>query len=119
MNSHQRLVTQIPLWELWTDRGPLAVTRIRSLAMSDLAVALHAGPLLGPARFVIADIGKPLQWLDSFQKLAFLHDEATGRIVDPSAADVRLADFPGEYCFAVSEWRDDSSAPIYLFERYH
>ena len=120
MDPSQRVVTQMPLRELWTDRGPLAVTRLRSLGASDLAVALHAGPLLSPTRFVVADIGKPSQWLDSAQALAFWRDQASGRIVDPSAAGFRLDDFSGEHCFTASEWRHGvSDAPIYLFERHH
>jgi hypothetical protein len=120
MDPLHRVVTQIPLSELWTIRGPFAATRVRSVGPSDLAVDLHSRPILRKTRFVVADVGRPLEWLDPIGIVAFLRDHIPGRIVDPSAPGFRLNDFPGQFCFVVSEWAEqDSDSPIYVFERHH
>ena len=120
MDPRHRVVTQIPLSELWTIRGPLAATRVRPVGPSDLGVDMHSRPILKQTRFVVAEVGKPLQWLDPISIVAFLRDRIPGRIVDPSAPSFRLNDFPGQFCFVVSEWAEqDSDSPIYVFELHH
>jgi hypothetical protein len=120
MKPEQRIVTQFPLRELWTSRGQLAAERGRALGASDLAVSLQERPILGGARFAIADVGHPLRWLDAGEFLDFWEREARGRIVSPEQARFRLDDYSGEYCFTVHEWHDaESEMPILVFERHH
>jgi hypothetical protein len=120
MDYRQRVVLQIPLQELWTERGPLQAVRQRRLSQPDLAVAFGSGPMLAPARLVVADVGLPLRWLDTAEVIPFWRKQAQGRIVDPATNGFRLEDFPGEFCFIASEWREPNSvAPIYLFEHHH
>lgn len=120
MNPEQRIVTQLPLTELWTSHGPLTATRLRVLAASDLAVFLRERSILKGTRFVVADVGYPLRWLDSVQFLAFWESDARGRLVDPVVKYFQLEDFPGAICFTVHEWRSgQSDAPILVFERHH
>lgn len=120
MDHSKKIVTHIPLVEIWSPRGPLVAKRIRYLDASDTATALARGKMLSPTRLAVADLGVPLHWLDPVEIPTFWENEARGRIVDPSAARFRLDEYPGEYCFTVSEWREpESSSPIYVFERHH
>jgi hypothetical protein len=120
MRFDQRVVTQIPLQELWTDRGEIQATRGRQLGRGDVATFLHREPLLSGTTFAVADVGSALRWLDPPALLAFWKEEARGRIVEASASGFRLEDYPGGFCFIVTEWhRADSQHPILLFERHH
>lgn len=120
MAPEQRIVTQLPLRELWTSRGRLTAERGRALGASDLAVLLHEGPILKGVRFVVADVGHQLRWLDAGEFLEFWQHDARGRIVDPEQARFQLDDYPGSYCFTVHEWHDKASeAPLLVFEHHH
>jgi hypothetical protein len=120
MKPEQRIVTQLPLRELWTSRGLLAAERGRALGASELAVLLQERPMQEGTRFVVADVGHPLQWLGAEAFLEFWRYEARCRIVDPGQAGFRLEDYRGHYCFTVHEWRAEGvEAPILVFERHH
>ena len=47
--------------------------------------------------------------------------EVKVRLVEPDkdGGVFRLEDFPGEYCFIASEWRDGAEASVILLEKYH
>jgi hypothetical protein len=56
VNFAHRIVTRMPLTELWTSEGPLVARR------GERAAAAEIEPLLqGGASFVVADVGKPLR----------------------------------------------------------
>jgi len=120
MKPDERIVTQIPMRELWTDRGPLTVARGQSLGPADVAAVLQTHKITTELRFAVADVGHPLRWLDPVEFVAFWKTDARGRVVGAEATAIRLEDFPGEQCYVVSEWREvNSEAPILLFERHH
>jgi hypothetical protein len=116
MDTKLRIVTNIPLTELWNDSGMLAHVRRQLLGFSDVAVHLRSES----TRFVVADLGKPLQWIGR-SPLLQLTQEIQGRIVEPAATErgFRLEDFPGEYAYIASEWSAEQSPSIVLLERYH
>lgn len=57
MDPALRIVTRLPLAELWTERGPVAATRERLLGRAEVKSLLQAGPV----QFVVADCGKALR----------------------------------------------------------
>jgi hypothetical protein len=120
MDPAKRIVTQLPLRELWDARGPRPATRLRALAASDVAALLRVNPLLPPARFVLVNGGQPLRWLDLDEMLVFWRETARARIVDPAEQGFRLEDFPGEFCYIASEWHEEGvEAPIVVLKQYH
>ena len=120
MRPDQRIVTQIPLQELWTARGPLTAERLRTLGPSDLAIYLNSKPMLRDVAYIVADMGHPLHWMNGPEFLSFWKSDARGRVVEADATAFPLADFPDEYCYVVSEWRAvEPETRLVLFERHH
>jgi hypothetical protein len=116
VRPEQRVVTQLPLDELWTDRGALRATRVCELSAAEIADLLRWGPI----RFVVANGGLPLDWIPVEQRYEFWKSQVKMRLVDPAAERFRLEDFPGEYCYAASEWKADEVAePIVLLSTFH
>ena len=116
MRHEQRIVTQLPLDELWTDQGPLQATRVRELGAADITDLLR----LGPVRFVVANVGGRLEWVPVEQRYEFWKSQVKMRLVDPAVEGFRLEDFPGEYCYSASEWKaDELEEPIVLLSRFH
>jgi len=94
----QRVVTRLPLSELWDDTGQVAADRRRDLTAADILDLLRAGPV----RFVVANVDHPLRWLPIGECFRFWKAEVQTRVADPGG--VCLEDFPGGYCYFASEW---------------
>lgn len=113
MDSSLRIVIQIPLCELWNDLGVVATSKKRQLRRNEISDMLHAGRV----RFVVANGGYPLNWIDPSNCFEFWKTEVKHRIVDTEK--FFLDDFPDKWCFVSSEWSDDQPLPIVLLEKYH
>jgi hypothetical protein len=113
MDPAKRLITTLPLRELWDDRGNVSAERIRDLGREDVRQLSRGG--IEP-RFVVADIGQPLVWVDREHRYNVWKDEVAPRLVEPSDADMGFAldDFPEGRAYLVSEWRlaDGSTAIV-------
>lgn len=112
MDPARRIVTRIPLDELWTAHGPVAAKRARGLDRAAVSSLITRGAV----QLVIADLDKPLRWLDAADTRAFWTGEAA-HVADADSASVD--DFPGGYFYFASEWRGASASPILLLELHH
>ncbi len=111
----KRLVTQIPLEEIWTPVRLLHASRGRTLNADDIASLLRSSAV----RFAVADCGSALHWVSDKDSFAFWKTEAKSRIVDTDDA-ITPVNYPGAYCYLASEWVDDQSPEIViLLEKYH
>jgi hypothetical protein len=63
----QRIVTKLPLVELWDEQGTLTGGRVRYLDQSNLAELLRTGPV----HCVVADCGANLEWIPTQERFAF------------------------------------------------
>jgi hypothetical protein len=99
MRPDQRIVTKIPLTELWDGSGTLTDKRIRNLDASNLVGLLRAGPV----QFVVADCGLKLIWIPTQERFEFWKT-VNSRIADP-AKPIYREQFPGETAYIASEWR--------------
>ena len=61
MDSRHRIVSSLPIEELWTDAGPLSAKRLRYISPDDLELQM----LLQAMPMVVAECGKPLHWVQS------------------------------------------------------
>jgi len=63
MVADQKLVSQLPVEEIWAGRRLMSTIKVRDLEASDIAELLRSDVV----RFVVADIGKPfecgMEWL--------------------------------------------------------
>jgi hypothetical protein len=104
------IVTHLPLSSLSTALGN--ATKRHDLATSDIAGLLRQSAV----RFVVADVGMPLRWVDEADRFDFWQQE-----VKPHLSEVRAAtldEFPGGYCYFASLW-DDGGSPVVLLSKCH
>ena len=115
MDPHLRQVTQIPLQELWRPAGSLICTRIRSLNNFEIAELLRAGVI----EFVVADVGKPLEWINPQDCFNFWKSEVKSHIVEADSR-IELDAYPSGYCYLASRWKgEDLAPPLVLLEKHH
>lgn len=114
MDAAQRIVTNLPLAELWTDKGPLHAQRAERVGEAEIVQLLQDG-----ATFVVADVGKPLRWIPSADRFAFWKTELKCRLVASDVDRIELAAYPGSHCYVASAWRDESSSPTIVLEMHH
>ena len=109
----QRVVTRLPLTELWDEAGTVAASHCRDLTGVDIRALLQAGPV----RFVVADIAAPLRWVPIGDCFRFWKAEVQSRVAD--LAGTSLDEFPGVYCYFASEWGPTGGPPIVVLSVAH
>jgi hypothetical protein len=117
MDPALRVVVQLPLPELWTERGPFTAARERTLGRADVKALLQAGAV----QFVVADVGKPLRWVPDKDRFVFWKTEARDHLVEDPHRPIDIDAYPERYAYVASEWVADPLAParIIVLERHH
>jgi hypothetical protein len=114
MNTALKIVTKLPLEELWRSDGFSTASRIRWLCAEEIAALLH----LGRVQFVVAEVGASLTWIPLAGCYEFWKREAQTHLAAPDAR-VSLDDYPGGYCYLASEWSSRGESPIIVLEKHH
>ncbi len=114
MQPAQRVITVIPIHELWDDRGTVHASRSRDLAADELRELLRRGPL----RFVVASVGLKPRWLPEPDCFSFWKTEVKPHLATPGTP-ASLDEFPESYCYFASEWMPANGSPIVLLEKAH
>src|SRR5215471_3157192 len=114
MDSRQRIVTSLPLAELWDSAKPLDARRVRDVGQSDIVELLQNG-----SNMVVADIGQPLRWLFADDRFAFWRSEVEGRLVAPEPDRFSLDDYPRGYCYVAALWLCVPPASVIVLEKHH
>jgi hypothetical protein len=114
MDPSQRIVTSMPLVELWDESGPVPAARKRDLGVTELRDMLRGGAV----RFVVADAGSPLRWLTDEDRFSFWKSEVRPHLANPGQGAWHET-FPDSYCYFGSEWADGSDVPIVVLEKSH
>jgi hypothetical protein len=118
METSERVVATIPLAGFWQEDGVPVTERVATLAGSQIKDLLHSGPV----RFVVADVGLPLQWVPSRTCFDFWKTKAKRNICS-TESKAPLDAYPGSYCFVASLWKYPSEGaatePIILLEKRH
>lgn len=115
MDAHLKIVTQLPLLELWRNDGFTSRSRGGGLSQDEISSLLR----MGKVQFVIADIGGHLKWIPMDQCYDFWKTEVQPRLAEPTTK-VALEDFPENYCYLASEWGgNEEMRPIILIEKHH
>jgi hypothetical protein len=109
-----RMVTVLPLRELFDETGPVEATRGSDLSAVDIRERL-GDPLL---RFVIASVGAKLRWYAKPEVFAIWRDEVRPRLAYPEAR-VSLDEYPGGYCYRASEWTLSDGTTVVVLECHH
>lgn len=114
MDPSKRVVTHLPLTELWTESASLEAVSCGSLGKSEIVQLLREGNVC----FVVADVGKKLQWIPKTDCFKFWKREVLPHLVEVES-QVQLGHFPGNYCYFASEWRSEDEHKIVVLERAH
>jgi hypothetical protein len=107
-------VTELPLLRLWNETGVIAAERIRLLSRSDLRQLVRTLAV----RFVIADVGHPLQWHESGQCYSLWKRDIGPHLAEPDQ-NFRLEDFPGGFAYLASEWKLADGQTVVVLEKQH
>jgi hypothetical protein len=114
MDAKLKIITRMPLLELWREDGFTTTSRGRSLTGDDITNLLRAGLV----QFVVADVGAPPRWIQLHDCYQFWKEEVKPHLAAGSKAV--LDEFPGSYCYFASEWDNGVDAqPIVVLEKSH
>lgn len=113
MGVNLRIVTHLPLHELWRNNGFVTIKRGKSLTHDDVREFLASGPV----QFVVADVGVVPRWIPASECFDFWKNEAKPHLATGTKAS--LDEFPDGYCYFASQWEGEKTAPIVLLEKHH
>ena len=113
MDFAQRIVTCLPLAELWNSEGLLDVRPDERVGAAEIELLLG-----GDASFVVADVGKPLRWISVVDR-SFWKTEVKSRLVARDADRFSLDDYPDSYCYVATTWTGASPVQIIVLEIHH
>jgi hypothetical protein len=68
-------------------------------------------------RFVVADCGRPLNWISESDRFAFWKT-ASAQVAEPDKP-IYLDQFPQNVAYVVSQWQGRNGERVVLFERHH
>ena len=109
MTPAQRVVTTLPLTELWDASGPVAARRGLRVGDPDIRAMLQGTRLV---QFVVAARGAPLRWVPLAEARAFWRFEVRPRIVLADAVRFDGEAYPGRYCYVATRWaREGAEGP--------
>jgi hypothetical protein len=109
MQAALRIITELPLRDLWDDAGPVLGEWVRDLSATDIRELLRQGSV----RFVVADIGAKPQWISETRCYSFWKTEVLPHLAEPNSR-VKLGELPNQYGYFASEWRTQATPVIVL-----
>ena len=92
MEPELKVVTALPLRELWFEDGTTTSSRMEWLSADDIKRLLRAGPVI----FVVAIAGAPLDWINTGECYQFWKDEIKQHLAS-SGDKLFLDHFPDAY----------------------
>jgi hypothetical protein len=113
VRPEQRIVVKIPIKELWDERGPISGLRISELDPGSIRLLLKSGLV----KFVVADVGLPLQWIEPDDRFDFW--KAAGLNVAVPEQEIPLEHFPNNLAYFASQWAGRDGECIVLLEKHH
>ena len=106
-----QIVNKLPLSCLPTPLGE--AKRVAELGSAGIRELLRSGEV----RFVVADVGYPLNWISQSDCFTAWKHEVQPHLIEPSQ-HVKLEQFPGQYMYFASRW-EDGGCPIVLLSKIH
>lgn len=114
MNRDQKIISRLPVEELWVGQRLVSTIKVRDLDASEIVDLLRSEVV----RFVVADVGKPFEWIPNNERYDFWKDEVKARLSSPESK-ATLEEFPDEYCYFASEWKSYDGDTIILLSIVH
>ena len=114
MDPAQRIVTQMPLSDLWKDAGLINAHHHGRVGRDDISKLLRDG-----STFVVADLGHPLRWIPEQDRFTFWKAEVKDHLVPADEDRFHFDAYPRGYCYVASVWRCVGSGPVVVLEKHH
>jgi hypothetical protein len=113
MRPDQRIVTKLPLTELWDETGALHGERIRHLDENLIRELMRAGQV----QFIVANCGAKLNWMPMPERFEFWKT-VRSQVAD-ALRPISLERFPNQTAYIASEWRGRTGECLILLETHH
>lgn len=114
MTNDKKIVTQLPLINLWTDNEDISAQRGIYLTNESIREILRKYTV----KFVIANVGDKLKWLSCSESFDFWKTELEPHLANDMNR-IEINNFSGNYCYVATEWKTEVETPIILLEKYH
>ena len=115
MEGKKRIVLELPIQELWIGQRLISTIKERDLNADEIRNLLRSGVAF---RFVIADVGKPLEWIPNIETYDFWKREVKTHVAMPDGR-VTLEEFPGSYFYYASHWKSYEGETIIVLSKMH
>jgi len=113
MKPGQRIVTKLPLTELWDETGALPGERIRHLDENLIRGLMGTGQV----QFIVANCGAKLNWIPMQERFEFW--KAIRPQVTDALRPISLEQLPNQTAYTASEWRGRTGECLILLETHH
>jgi hypothetical protein len=111
----ERSVTVLPLQEVWDATGALPLSGGEHLDRPAIETLIRAGAV----RLVVADVGKPLEWVPEAKARSLWRSEVSERLVGPNQKAF-IDDFNDGYFYRAHAWTDAAGiVSTVVLERHH
>ena len=114
MSQEPKTISNMRIEEIWEEQKLVSNIKLRDVSGTDIINLMHSGSV----RFVVADIGKPFEWLPKNKGFDFWKTEVKSHLADPESKAF-LEDFPNGYCYFASEWKSSNDERIILLSKMH
>jgi hypothetical protein len=114
MVTDHKILSRLPVEEIWAGRRLVSTIKVRDLGGSDIADLLRTDVV----RFVVTDVGKPFEWVPNNERYDFWRDEVKAHLASPESR-AALEDSPDGYCYFASEWQSYDGDTIILLSKAH
>lgn len=104
----------MPVEEIWSEQTLVSNFKLRELDAANIKNLLRSRSF----RFVVADIGKPFEFIPDNESYNFWKTEAKIHLAEPESKAF-LEDFPDDYCYFASEWKSFDGESIILLSKMH
>ena len=109
MERESKIVSSLPIGELWAGPRLVSTIKVRDLDASQVVDLLRSELV----RFVIAEVGKPLQWVPNNERYDFWKNVVKSHFGIPESS----ARFADEYYYLGCEWKSYDGDTIVLLSK--
>ena len=114
MHPADRIITELPLRELFDEKGTVEAVWQRELTSDEVRELLGTGPL----QFVVANCGGKPVWVAESERFDFWKSEVLPHLANP-AEGADLGQLPGGYAYFASKWLRPDGSSVVLLEMLH
>ncbi|GJD96969.1 hypothetical protein [Methylobacterium iners] len=112
MDRRHRIITRLPLTELWDERRDFPEALCLGSITRDTIRRLLAE---GPVRFVVADVGRALEWIDPSKRFDFWKSVSSHVSPDPDLLDAGS----GGRLLLAWQWSVPAFEPVIVLQEVH